>query len=149
MAICGLSREIINTVGLILDIFVLALIAVSHASPVYSLGAISGCIDPSGRRLLGRERARFKKFAPFVGRLAEALDRHGRFGDEVRTVGVAITLEGMYELPEREKSRELAKRASGFLAANARERPRLRERLAVLQSAFGNRSWWAAARILG
>ena len=75
----------------------------------------------------GRERPRFERFAPFVGRLAEALGRHERFADEVRIVDVAIALEGMFELPKWGKSRKLAGRAAGFLAIDARERQKVRE----------------------
>ena len=62
-----------------------------------------------------------------VGRLAEALRRHGRFADEVRTVDVAIALEGMYELPKRNKLGKLANRAAGFLGTGAEDRRRVRE----------------------
>lgn len=75
----------------------------------------------------GRQGARFNRFAPSVGRLAEALGRRDRFADEGRTVDVAIALEGMYELPRRGKSQNLANRVSGFLASNAQERQRMRE----------------------
>ena len=75
----------------------------------------------------GRENGRFERFAPFVGRLAEALGRHGRFAGDDRTVDVAIALEGMYELPKWGKSRKLANRASGFLATDSRDRQRMRE----------------------
>ena len=84
-------------------------------------------LDEAREAFEGRESARFERFAPFVGRLAAALGRHGRFADEVRTVDVAIALEGMYELPKRGKSRKLANRASGFLATDSRDRQRVRE----------------------
>ena len=86
-------------------------------------------LDEAREAFEGRGSARFERFAPFAGRLAEALGRHGRFAGEVRTVDVAIALEGMYELPKWGKSRKLASRASGFLATDARERQRVRERV--------------------
>ena len=84
-------------------------------------------LDEAREAFEGRGSARFKRFSPFVGRLAEALGRHGRFADEVRTVNVAIALEGMYELPKWRKSRKLANRASGFLATDVRDRQRVRK----------------------
>ena len=74
-----------------------------------------------------RESTRFVRFAPMVGRLAEALGRYGRFSDDVRTVDVAIALEAMYELPKWRKSQRLANRASGFLGTGADDRKRVRE----------------------
>ena len=74
-----------------------------------------------------RKSARFAKYALFVSRLAEALGRQGRFAEEVRTVDVAIALEGMYDLPERGKASELARRASGFIGINALDQQRVRE----------------------
>ncbi len=74
-----------------------------------------------------RESAQFCRLAPIISRLAEALGRHGRFADEVRTVDVAIALERMYELPKRRKSQKLADRASGFLGTDAQDRQRVWE----------------------
>ena len=74
-----------------------------------------------------REREHFKRLAPVISRLAEALGRHGRFADEVRTVDVAIALERMYELPKWNKSQKLAKRVSGFLCGDAQDRQRVGE----------------------
>ena len=84
-------------------------------------------LDEARRAFGTRESARFRCMAPFVVRLAEALGRYGRFADEVRTVDVAIALEGMYELPKRKKSRRLANRASGFLGTDAEDRQRVRD----------------------
>ena len=74
-----------------------------------------------------RESAQLERLAPIISRLAEALGRHGRFADEVRTVDVAIALECMYELPKRRKSRKLADRVSGYLGTDAQDRQRVRE----------------------
>ena len=74
-----------------------------------------------------RESAQFGRLAPIISRLAEALSRHGRFADEVRTVDVAIALERMYELPKWSKSRKLANRVSSFLGTDAQDRQRVRE----------------------
>ena len=46
-------------------------------------------LDEAREAFEGRGSARFERFAPFAGRLAEALGRHGRFAGEVRTVDVA------------------------------------------------------------
>ena len=87
----------------------------------------SSALEAAREAFEGRKSARFAKYAHFVGRLAEALSRHGRFADEVRTVDVAIVLEGMYELPERGKASELAKRASEFIGTDVRDRQKVRE----------------------
>lgn len=87
----------------------------------------SSALEEAREAFEGRKNARFAKYANFVGRLAESLSRYGRFADEVRTVDVAIVLEGMYELPERGKASELARRASGFVSTDARDRQRVRE----------------------
>ena len=80
----------------------------------------------------GRESARFQTMAPFVGRLAEALGRDGRFAINDKVVDVAIVLEGMYELPRWNKLRRLQDRVSGFLGADAEERPRIKENTRTL-----------------
>ena len=84
-------------------------------------------LDEAREAFRNRETARFENLAPMVSRLAEALGRHGRFSDEVRTVDVAIALEAMYELPKWRKSQRLANRAAGFLGTCAEDRKRVRE----------------------
>lgn len=79
-----------------------------------------------------RESARFQTMAPFVGRLAVALARDGRFAINDKVVDVAIALEGMYELPRWKKLRKLEDRVSGFLGTAAGEGPRVRENLQLL-----------------
>ena len=79
-----------------------------------------------------RESAPFQTMAPFLGRLAVALARDGRFAISDKLVDVAIALEGMYELPRRKKLRRLANRVSGFLGADAEEGHRIRENIRAL-----------------
>ena len=81
---------------------------------------------------LDRESVRFQTMAPFVGRLAVALARDGRFAINDKVVDVAIALEGMYELPRWNKLRRLEDRVSGFLGTVAGEGPRIREHLRML-----------------
>ena len=74
-----------------------------------------------------RESGRYQRMAPFVGRLAQALGRHGRFAAHGKIVDVSIALEGMYELRKRNKSRKLENRVSGFLGTDAEDRKRVGE----------------------
>ena len=80
----------------------------------------------------GRQSARFQTLAPFVGRLAVALARDGRFAINDKVVDVSIALEGMYELPRWKKLLRLEHRVSGFLGTAAEEVPRIKENLRML-----------------
>ena len=82
-----------------------------------------------------RESGRYKRMAPFVGRLAHALGRHERFAAHDRIVDVSIALEGMYELPRREKSLKLENRVSGFLGTDAEDRERIRKSVRTFYNA--------------
>ena len=82
-----------------------------------------------------RQSARFQAIAPFVVRLAEALRRGGRFAVQDKVVDVAIALEGMYELPKRNKSRKLEGRVSAFLGIDAEDRRQIRESVRRLYKA--------------
>ena len=73
-----------------------------------------------------RESGRYERMAPFVGRLAQALGRHGRFAVHDKIVDVSIALEGMYDLPKWKKLRKLENRVSGFLETDAEDRQRVR-----------------------
>ena len=64
---------------------------------------------------LNREGERYSRMAPVVGRLAEALARDGRFAVEDRILDIAIALERMYELEQRDGSFQLKTRAAYFL----------------------------------
>ena len=82
-----------------------------------------------------RESGRYERMAPFVGRLAQALGRHGRFAAHDKIVDVSIALEGMYELPKWKKSRKLENRVSGFLGTDAEDRARVRESVRTFYNA--------------
>ncbi len=73
------------------------------------------------------ESARYQRMAPFVARLAEALGRNGRFAMSDKVVDVAITMEGMFELPRWKKLRKLEERVSGFLGNDAGDRQGIRD----------------------
>lgn len=81
---------------------------------------------------MDRETARFQTMAPFVGRLAVALARDGRFAINDKLVDVAIALEGMYELPKWKKLRRLQDRVSGLLGTAAGEASRFQENIRML-----------------
>ena len=72
-----------------------------------------------------RESARYRKVAPIVVRLAEALARNGRFAIHDKVVDVSIALEGMYDLPRWGVTSALEKRVSGFLGTDADSRDRI------------------------
>ena len=74
-----------------------------------------------------RESPRYKRMAPIVTRLSEALARSGRFALHDKVVDVSIALEGMYELPRWGVTRALEERVSGFLAGESENRERIRE----------------------
>lgn len=91
--------------------------------------------DEAREAYRNRGSARFLSMAPLVTRLAEALSRDSRVAVHDKVVDVAITLEGMYELPRWKKSRKLEQRVSGFLGADAEDRRRVAERVAALYKA--------------
>ena len=62
-----------------------------------------------------REHQRFKKMAPIIARLDEALARDGRFASEDKILDVAIALERMYQLDRGDISRKMQTRAACFL----------------------------------
>ncbi len=65
--------------------------------------------------------------ARFVARLSGAFSRTGRFALQDKVLDVAVTLEGMYELPRRGKSYELQRRVARFLGTDATDRQGIRE----------------------
>lgn len=102
--------------------------------PVDAFGGLDECPAVNTKQLeevleifKARESTRFNRLAPFLGRLAVALGRNDRFADEVRTLDVAIVLEGLYELPRSRKTRKLARRVSGFLGTDEEDRRRLED----------------------
>ena len=74
-----------------------------------------------------RASERYRRMAPVVGRLAEALARNGPFAVADRVLDVGIALERMYMLDEGKIARRLRNRASGFLGADAESWERIRE----------------------
>lgn len=84
-------------------------------------------LDEAQVAFSNRESPRYRRMAPFVLQLAEALGRNGRLAPRERVVDVVIALEGMYELPRWKKSRKLEDRVSGLLGTNAQDRQRIKE----------------------
>ena len=86
-------------------------------------------LDEAREAFSNRESTRYRRMAPFVVQLAEALGRNGRLAPHEKIVDVAIALEGMYELPKQNKSRTLKERVSGYLGTDAEGRKRIKERI--------------------
>ena len=85
-------------------------------------------LDEAREAFSNRESACYRRMAPFVVQLAEALGRNGRLAPHDKIVDVAKALEGMYELPKKNKSRKLQKRVAGYLGTGAEDRKRIKER---------------------
>lgn len=86
-------------------------------------------LDKAREAFSNRESARYRRMAPFVVQLAEALGRSGRLAPHDKIMDVAKALEGMYELPKRNKSRKLQERVAGYLGEDAEDRKRIKERI--------------------
>ena len=84
-------------------------------------------VDEALEAFENRRSGRYERMARFIARLAVALSRTGRFAMQDKVLDVAVTLEGMYELPRRGKSYELQKRVGNFLGTNATDREQIRE----------------------
>ena len=65
-----------------------------------------------------RASERYRRMAPVVGRLAEALARNGPFAMADRVLDVGIALERMYVLDENNIGRKLRNRAARYLASD-------------------------------
>ena len=92
-------------------------------------------LDDTLEAFSNRESAPYRRMAPFVRRLAEALGRDGRFAVHDKVVDVVIALEGMYELPKWKKSRKLERRVSAYLGAGPQDRQRITESVRTLYDA--------------
>ena len=92
-------------------------------------------LDEAREAFRNRQSARYQKMAPFMMRLAEALARDGRFAIHDKVVDVAVALEGMYELPNRGKLRNLQKRVASFLGTDAEDPERVRETIRAFYQA--------------
>ena len=84
-------------------------------------------LDEVREAFKNRKGDRYARVATDVCRLSEALVRDGRFPDEDRFVKVAITLERMYDLPERRVSLKLQNRASSYLGIDLECRERIQK----------------------
>ena len=89
-------------------------------------------VDEALQAFKNRRGARYEKMARCVARLSGALSRTGRFATQDKVVDVAVTLEGMYDLPRRRKSYELQKRVANFLGTDASDRERIKETIRKL-----------------
>ena len=74
-----------------------------------------------------RASERFRRMAPVVGRLAEALARDGPFAVADKVLDVGIALERMYVLDENNIGRKLRNRAARYLATDAAGQESVRE----------------------
>ena len=62
-----------------------------------------------------RKSERYKNMAPIIGLLAEALARNGKFAANGKVLDVAIALERMFKLKDRQISAQLREKVAGFL----------------------------------
>ena len=74
-----------------------------------------------------RAGERYRRMAPVVGRLAEALARHGPFAVADRVLDVGIALERIYVLDENNIGRKLRNRAARYLAGDEAGRDSIKE----------------------
>ena len=84
-------------------------------------------VDEALEAFENRRSARYETMARFVARLSGALSRTGRFAAQDKVLDVAVTLEGMYDLPRQGKSYELQKRVANFVGTDASDRKRIRK----------------------
>lgn len=112
---------------------------VDQKKPAGDFGLFFNCpvlktaaLDEAREAFSNRDSARYQKMAPFVTQLAEALGRAGRVALHDKILDVAIALEGMYELPDRKKSRNLQERVSSFLETDAEVQRRVQESIKTL-----------------
>lgn len=75
-----------------------------------------------------RECEGYRRMAPVVGRLAEALARNGSFAVADRVLDMGIALERMYVLEEGKISRKLSNRAARYLGTDGPSQESIRER---------------------
>ena len=84
-------------------------------------------VDEALEAFENRRSARYERMARSVARLSGALSRTGRFATQDKVLDVAVTLEGMYDLPRQGKSYELQKRVANFVGTDASDRERIRK----------------------
>ena len=95
-------------------------------------------LDQAKAAFQDRREERYAQVAPIVSRLSQALSRGEGFADEMRIVDVAISLESMYDLPQRDISPTLRKRASRYLGTDAASRERIKETVRRFYNARSN-----------
>ena len=95
-------------------------------------------VDQARAAFENRRGERYAQVAPIVSRLSEALARGEGFADEMRIVDVAIALENMYKLPQRDISLTLQERASRYLGTGSASRERIKETVRRFYNARSN-----------
>ena len=73
------------------------------------------------------ENDRYRRLAPIIELLAEALARDGRFAMQDKIVDVAKALEGMYDLPKQGVTKALVKQIADLLGTDKASQDRIRE----------------------
>ena len=89
-------------------------------------------VDEALEAFENRRGARYERMARFVARLSESLSRTGRFATQDKVLDVAVTLEGMYDLPRQRRSYELQKRVANFVGTDALDRERIKRTIGRL-----------------
>ena len=105
-------------------------------------------LDQARAAFENRRGERYAQVAPIVSRLAQALTRGEGFADEMRIVDVVIALENMYDLPRRDISATLQRRAARYLGTDsASKETHQGDRQAILQRTVEHRSRRAGQRL--
>ena len=94
-----------------------------EATPEVGRAALADAREAFGKRA----SERFRRMAPVVGRLAEALARDGPFAVADRVLDVGIALERMYVLDENNIGRKLRNRAARYLETDTSGQESVRE----------------------
>lgn len=90
-----------------------------------SIEVSADAVDDAKGAFLGRNRDRYRDYAPVIAQLAEALARSGRFRIDDRILDVAMALERIYELDRDEISFKLKTRAACLLETGKEDRLRV------------------------
>ena len=95
-------------------------------------------LDQARAAFENRRGERYAQVAPIVSRLAQALARGEGFADEMRIVDVVIALENMYDLPRRDISATLQRRAARYLGTDSASKERIKETVRRFYNARSN-----------